>query len=104
MQRLIQCVHGINTMILSVESDVREQFENISRVKEILSKYDWFFDSTSNQYVLESYSGDMLCLTTANYLDGLWFMYQEQYDKIDEMQKEKDEHIERMNKLLGVNK
>ena len=31
-------------------------------------------------------------------------MYQEQYDKIDEMQKEKDEHIERMNKLLGVNK
>ena len=54
----------------------RELFEKIERVKDILSKYDWFFDLHSNQYVLESHSGDIKCLQASNYLDGLWYMWQ----------------------------
>ena len=55
---------------------MRDQFEKIERVKDILSEYDWFFDSHSNQYVLESYSGDIKCLQASNYLDVLWYMWQ----------------------------
>ncbi len=54
----------------------REEFEKIERVKDILSNYNWFFDSHSNQYVLESHSGDIGCLQASNYLDGLWYMWQ----------------------------
>ena len=54
----------------------REEFEKIERVKDILNKYDWFFDFYSNQYVLESHSGDIECLQASNYLDGLWYMWQ----------------------------
>ena len=54
----------------------REAFEKIERVKDILSEYDWFFDFHSNQYVLESHSGDIGCLQASSYLDGLWYMWQ----------------------------
>ena len=54
----------------------REEFEKIERVKDILSEYDWFFDFHSNQYVLESHSGDIGCLQASSYLDGLWYMWQ----------------------------
>ena len=54
----------------------REAFEKIERVKDILSEYDWFFDFHSNQYVLESHSGDIRCLQASSYLDGLWYMWQ----------------------------
>lgn len=54
----------------------REKFEKIERVKDILSEYDWFFDFHSNQYVLESHSGDIGCLQASSYLDGLWYMWQ----------------------------
>jgi len=54
----------------------REEFEKIERVKDILNKYYWFFDFYSNQYVLESHSGDIECLQASNYLDGLWYMWQ----------------------------
>ena len=54
----------------------REEFEKIERVKDILSEYGWFFDFHSNQYVLESHSGDIKCLQASSYLDGLWYMWQ----------------------------
>lgn len=53
-----------------------EGFEAIKRVSEILNKYSWFFDIGSNQYVLESFQGDIKCLIASNYLDGLWYIWQ----------------------------
>lgn len=58
-------------------SKQREEFENIERVKSILNKYDWFFDLMNNQYVLESHQGDIKCAMASNYLDGMWFMWQQ---------------------------
>lgn len=56
----------------------KEAFEKIERVKSILNKYDWFFDLMNNQYVLESHQGDMKCAMASNYLDGMWFMWQQE--------------------------
>lgn len=56
--------------------ELRREFESIDRVGEVLSMYNWEFDSYSNQYVLESYHNDQECRKVVSYLDGLWYMFQ----------------------------
>lgn len=78
---------------------MNKEFERIERVREILSKYKWFFDVNCNQYVLESYASDIRAVCASNYLDGLWWMFQESRKQIQEQQNKIDSVLNKLSQL-----
>lgn len=78
---------------------MRKEFEKIKVVKDIIEKYQWFFDINCNQYVLESYASDIRAVCASNYLDGLWWMFQESQKQTIEQQNKIDSVLNKLCQL-----
>lgn len=76
---------------------MREKFEKLPEIAKRLNKVEW--DDDIKRYRPRTTDKDTMACARVN---GALYAYQEQQKIIDEMKAKKAEHIERMNKLLGV--
>ena len=70
---------------------MREQFEKLPEIEEILKSGDVFFNDVYEAY--GSKSNDDL---TAGFVNGAWYAYQEQQKQIDEMQQDFKDRFEEL--------
>ncbi len=64
---------------------MREQFEKLPEIAEILNRNQFLFNEDKNQYYIIGFASDTQKVCDVNFIGGAWYAFQEQQKKIDSL-------------------